>query len=268
MHCDWNEVKNCLLEIDSKIFYGIDKSKLSKYEIRKMIFEYLCNNLNYDFDKLADLIISTIRNLLKEKDRDEKIKKYLLDNNYYIYLLYNKIIYILNNNLYESSNNPKEDIEDVLHNHKCLCHSASQVYKKLLELNYIYSVCVICDNIMPVNHQIVLVYDDDSDSYSFDDITSYLVGLGSIEECFDYDLEGAKKFNQGVRPVGYLITSKVSEIPDNMRGFGIIWPTEAVDALFGDFDNQFHLQYELEQEEFTQTKLPTNIRSVKGIKKL
>lgn len=57
--------------------------------------------------------------------------------------------------------------------------------------------CVICDDSTQVKHQLNLVYDDYQETYSFDDITSIMVGRGTIEEYFDYDLETANSFRQG-----------------------------------------------------------------------
>ena len=58
-HLIWSEVEEKLNELNNKIFEGIDKTALSDYEKRKIIFEYLCNNLEYDFDALTDMILNS-----------------------------------------------------------------------------------------------------------------------------------------------------------------------------------------------------------------
>ena len=53
---NWNEDKNYYLNLDRKIFLGFDKSKLSDYEKRRMIYDYLCSTLTYDHDLLAKVV--------------------------------------------------------------------------------------------------------------------------------------------------------------------------------------------------------------------
>ena len=93
-----------------------------------------------------------------------------------------------------------DDLYSALDERPSICNGFSQYYKLLLEKVGIYSLCVICDDGTDVNHQLNLVRNDDG-TYSFDDVTSVIVGRGSVIDFFDYDLECADVFNQGKRPV-------------------------------------------------------------------
>lgn len=73
----------------------------------------------------------------------------------------------------------------------------SMLYKLLLEKAFIYSICYICDDATDTLHQLNLVYM--GDAYSFDDIVSVIAGVGSKEKYFNYDLNGARLNNQGLK---------------------------------------------------------------------
>ena len=75
------------------------------------------------------------------------------------------------------------------------------MYKLILENVGIEAYCVICDDGTPINHQMSMVYDRNKDVYSFDDITSVIVGRGSKEEFFDYGIDFAKLKGQGNKKV-------------------------------------------------------------------
>ena len=213
---NWNEIKEQLEVENKKIFNSYNVNQLSDYEKRRIIFEYLCNNLNYDYQELSNLMNSIITDPLK-------------------------------------------GIKKVMDNYKGVCNNISQYYKLLLDINGIYSVCVICDNMMEREHQINLVYDKENDIYSFDDITSVLVNMGTINECFDYDLDMAKNLNQGKRPVGYLrsVKNKDNKISDMLDTFGIILATPAIYMFVGREDTNY-LEYGLEVN--NNISLPKNIR--------
>jgi len=155
---NWNQVSEELNKIIFEVFKGININELDSYTKRKMIFEYLCNNVAYDYELL------------------EKIKTKQAVREQYL------------------------EIESVLKNKKGVCNAIAQVYKLLLEKVNIYSLCAICDDSTSVKHQLNLVYDEELDSFSFDDITSVIVNRGTIDDFFDYDLEDAKKNMQGLNP--------------------------------------------------------------------
>lgn len=156
----WKDVQDNLTKTINIIFNGYDISNLSYYEKRKMIFEYLTNTLNYDYDLL------------------NQIKNFEINKS--------KII-----------RDPIKELNSVINNNIGICNAISQYYKLLLEVVGIKSYCVICDDGTEVNHQLNLVYDSDNDSYSFDDITSVIVGRGTTEDYYDYDLQFAHSVNQG-----------------------------------------------------------------------
>lgn len=157
---DWKFLQENLVSTIRIIFNGYDINNLNSYEKRKIIFEYLTNTLNYDYYML-------------EKIRECKIYKTNLRRD------------------------PVEELFSVINNKIGICNAISQYYKLLLEIVDVKSYCVICDDGTEVNHQLNLVYDIDNNSYSFDDITSVIVGRGTKEEYFDYDLQYANSVNQG-----------------------------------------------------------------------
>lgn len=148
------------------IFMDYDIDSLSKYEKREIIFDYLTSELSYNF-------------ALLEKIRERELNK-------------SKVTL---------TRNPRQELLDVVDTKKGICNGISQYYKLLLEEVGIKSYCVICDDGTEVKHQLNLVNDEETDSYSFDDVTSVIVGRGSKQDFFDYDLETANKLKQGTKPV-------------------------------------------------------------------
>lgn len=157
---DWQLIEEKLEQMLNTIFNGYDMDALSSYEKRKIIFEYLTNNLEYDYDLLG-------------KIRDFHVNK-------------NKV-----------TRNSILELYSVMNNKKGICNAISQYYKLLLEKVGIKSHCVICDDSTEVKHQLNLVYDEQTGMYSFDDVTSVIVGRGTTDEYFDYDLGFANSVGQG-----------------------------------------------------------------------
>lgn len=165
---NWNEIHIKIQNEIKNIFINYNFDELSKYEIRKVIFYYLCNNLKYDYS-----LYKKIRKF------NISIKKGLINKD-------NVLI-----------RNPYLELKNVIDNNIGICNSISQYYKLLLEEVGIKSYCVICDDGTLVNHQLNMVYDEEKDTYSFDDITNVIVGSGDLSTFFDYDLETANSLNQG-----------------------------------------------------------------------
>ena len=258
---NWNIIKDKIQEEDKKIFENYNKSLLSDYEKRKIIFNYLCDNITFDLDKLIDVSLAPLnieRNGLNNTQVINIVKKNLLENNLYNEEIIKRVKQKLDRNDIPRGRNLYKDIEDVMINHKGICNGIAQYYKLLLDLNDIYSVCVICDNMMPRSHQINLVYDKENNSYSFDDITTVVTQAATKEECFDYDYEDAKKLNQGVRPLSYNMSDTCNN--DIFNTFGVILDTQAVYILVGREDTSY-LKYGLEIDH--NIKLPSNIESIK-----
>ncbi len=201
---NWLEIQNKIKEKIKEIFFVYDMDKLSLYEKRKIVFEYLCKTLSYDFKLL------------------EKIK-------------YNT------SNFPKIPRNPYAELKNVFDKNIGVCNAISQYYKLLLEELGISSYCVVCDDGTDVNHQLVIVENIEDDTYSFDDITSVIVGRGTQEEFFDYDLEFANSHNQGNKCIS-----------DEEKW--VILPEEYVDFLVG--RDQSPLR--------TLNYLPTNIKSQKN----
>lgn len=162
----WSVIEPKLKDKINEIFNGYDLSKLSKYEIRKTIFNHLCRTLNYDFHLLNRI---KINNLARESG----------------------------GNINPLVREPYKELECVIDNNYGICNAIAQYYKLLLEQVGIKSYCVVCDDGTEVRHQLNIVYDEDNHTYSFDDITSEIVGRGPINTFFDYDLEKANSLNQG-----------------------------------------------------------------------
>ena len=157
---NWDFIKLNLQDTLKEIFNNRDIQNLSNYEKRKIIFNFLCDNVLYDYELL-------------NKIKDFSEGKGSVSRNTFLELL------------------------SVINERKGICNAISQYYKLLLEEAGIMSYCVICDDGTKVRHQLNLVYDDDQKTYSFDDVTSVIVERGTKEEYFDYDLETANYFNQG-----------------------------------------------------------------------
>lgn len=208
---NWSTVKTKLLELDKEIFKGIDKTKLNDYEKRKLIYNYLCNNLQYDFQYLNIIIAISQKKIVRER-------------------------------------NPYKEIESVLFDKKGVCNGIAQVYRLLLEENGIYSLCVICDNNMEVPHQLNLVYDKEHNTYSFDDITSVIVGIDKIDKLFDYDKEYAQTIGQG--------TKKLVENEE-----WTFLPAYYLDFLVGRESN-FYKQFGIDDDK--TFVLPKNIKQIKN----
>ncbi len=209
---NWQVIEKILQSINDQIFDGYELLNLSDYEKRRILFEYLCNNVEYDYHLL------------------EQIRKH---NEYHVALV----------------RNPYKEFVSVMNYQVGICNAIAQFYKMLLAMNSIYSVCVICDDNTSVNHQLNLVYDADHGVYSFDDVTSVIVKRGTIDDFFDYDLNNAHKFNQGMRPI-------IDE------QYWLVLPTEYVYWLVGKETDEY-LKYGLEKKNASVISLPSNIISLK-----
>lgn len=157
---DWEYISDSVDDAIEEIFKFHPIHSLSDYERRKIIYEYLTETVEYDFDQL---------DIIKKGQIDKK----------------------------RPSRNPTQELMSVINANLGICNGISQYYKLLLERIGIKSHCVVCDDGTEVNHQILLVYNQDTDTYSFDDVTGVVVGRGTKEEYFDYDVSQANRFGQG-----------------------------------------------------------------------
>lgn len=143
------------------VFKDIDLNSYNDYGKRQLIFNYLINVMEYDYEVLNQI-----------KDRR----------------LYGNIKSVIDNHLI---------MKKTIVQHNGICNTIAYYYKILLEKLGIYSAVVVTHDGTEINHAINLVYDKENDTYSFDDITSVICNRGSEQDFFDYDLEDAKVLNQG-----------------------------------------------------------------------
>lgn len=204
----WELIQNELNILIQKIFNEYDIKELTNLEKRKIIFDYLTDTISYDYKQLE-----RIKNKTKQPSQKIFINKYL-------------------------------EFYKVLKSKKGVCNTISQVYKMLLEFVNIYAICVICDDGRKVKHQLNLVYDDNSDCYSFDDVTSAIINKEKKEEFFNYDIEKANKLGQGKKNI----------INDEKW---VVLPTSYVYSYLGRRNVNLD-KYDIE------IKLPENIRTVKN----
>ena len=162
---NWQELENKLQSKIKEIFKNYELNELSNYQKREIIFDYLYNTLSYNYELLEKIKTS------KKREGTRLVRE------------------------------PFLELKDVIDTNIGICNSISQYYKLLLEQLDIKAYCVICDDGTSVKHEIVLVYDEDSDIYSFDDITSVIVKRGNKDTFFDYDVEVANRENQGTKEI-------------------------------------------------------------------
>lgn len=94
----------------------------------------------------------------------------------------------------------RSEVMSVLKEHKGVCNSISLVYKLLLEMTGIYSICVNTYYEKYIGHQMNLV--KMGNVYSFDDITSVIIELGNKDDFFNYDyVDAVYKNKQGALPL-------------------------------------------------------------------
>lgn len=180
---DWSQIKIKLQNKISEIFKDCTLNELSSYEKRKKVFEYLCSELSYDYD-LLDKIKDSAKNKTK------------------------------------LSRNPYLELSSVIDHNKGICNAISQYYKLLLEQVGISCYCVICTAGTDVPHQLCLIYNEETGNYSFDDVTSVIVNRGTVGQFFDYDMETAREYNQGLE-----------QIMD--RGFWFLLPEDYINYVVG-----------------------------------
>lgn len=246
---NWEEIIELIKEDDNRIFQDVNKKELTEYEKRKAIFDYLCNNTKYDFESFIDLLLKMVKN---RSEIDDYIRSNNIADKNMIDLIYKRF----DCGEFKKERNPIRELITMINTHIGICNSIAQYYKLLLEYNGIYSACVICDNMLPRNHQINLVLDNETSTYSFDDVTTAVISKNLKDKCFDYDLDSARDINQGIRPVGFLMRDN-----NNLfNSFGVILSSSLINYYVGRNDNSY-LKYGLELD--NNITLPKNIISRK-----
>lgn len=275
---------------------GFDE--LSEYEKRRLIFDTICKKHKFDFNDFYNKVLSDFYNynrgvfidekennpylhsFLKRNNNEETIDRnanlysyysvnkdkikcllidYLEENDCYSGQILNALLSKLNSGEYDLTYNVFAETARLI-SEQLICNGGTDcLYKSLLEKNGIYSVRVVCNNKMPLDHCVNLVYNSETKSFSFDDISSYLYGLASKDECFDYDLEDAKKLNQGLQ----LPKTLSSECGDD--GFGFVLNSNSNGIIMPD-DSKFewYRSFGIEDENNRPSyHLPKNIMSYK-----
>ena len=162
------------------------------------------NLTEQQIDKLFDDLIEEIFkdediNNMSKFEKRRKIYNYLIENEEYDDEYYEKVF----NNFHEKDwrkifprNQGQEFISPIVEK-KGVCNGFAQSYKVLLEKVGVYSMCLVCAVEYKneyVGHQLNLVYDDEFDTYSFDDVN---FGIETkTEEFFNY--ENPEEKGQGI----------------------------------------------------------------------
>jgi len=207
----WDLVNVKLDEILALAFKDYNFEELTSMQKRNIIFNYLTNNLQYDYQ-----ILEGIKSNYENKD--SKVARDL-----------------------------SSEVMSVIYEKKGICNAISQVYKLLLEKIRIYCMCICCNDSTNVPHQLNLVYNKEENTFSFDDITSVIVGRGTKEDFFNYDIEGANRLGQGNK-----------DVTSGQRWLAL--PTEMVYFLVGRKDNDFTKLGFIEKMGDVGIKVPTNIK--------
>lgn len=212
-----------LYQTNKKIFQNYDISSLSDREKRKIIFDYLVDNSTYDYE-----LLNRIRS---RKQR-----------------------------------NSEEELETYAETRHSVCNAIAEFYKMLLSYNNIYSICIVCiqesQNMPGGHHMLNLVYDEQTNSYSFDDITMTIIERDYLKEkygdlvgfdhdkYFNYDLNTANQYGQG--------NKKPYNFTDGnyyLVNFGLMCP------FFEKRSLEEYRKYGIEAPYKTDIKLPNNISS-------
>ena len=144
-------------------------------------------------DRINNIFIGIDINELSNYEKRKIIFEYVCKHGNYDFDL-------LENIRIKGPRNPWNELYAAIDEQLSICNGFSQYYKLLLEKVGIYSLCICCNDGTDVPHQLSIVSNDDG-TFSFDDTTSVIVGKGSIDDFFDYDIEFASKLNQGNNPI-------------------------------------------------------------------
>lgn len=233
------------LDLDEKNSYLHARAFAAKVENEDMELDFNTNLSSYYSDN--------------PEKTEEMLKKYLEDNDSYSDKLYNAVLNRLKSGKFNMTYNVYDETSKLILDQVTGNGEIDCVYKSLLEMNDIYALRVICSsNNSPIDQDVCLVYDSETEKFSFDDITSYLYGVGSLEDCFDYDLEDAKKLGQGNRaPLAFCSMT-------NEDSFGVALSSFSNGILPIDREKlPWYESFGVEKEGESIYQLPENIMSKK-----
>ena len=161
------------LQNDIKIiFKNYNINELNDMQRRKLIFDYIYNNVSYN------------------KELFKRITAYKLGFSE------------------KPKRNTPQELYDVVFKHIGVCSSISQYYKFLLDEVNVQSYYTVCsldinladygfeDTYQSVNHALNVIYDVDTDTYSFDDLTLAIINK-DVNNYFAFDMNQAHLYNIG-----------------------------------------------------------------------
>lgn len=168
----WERIHEKIKNDIKVIFKDYDMNELTDMQKRRIIYDYLYSNITYDSELFVKIAASRLNMI-------ERFKRSI-----------------------------PQELYDVVFKKKGVCNSIGQYYKLLLDELDIPSYYVVCnmnktfeefgfdqnDKIIP--HALNVVYDIDSDKYSFDDI-SWAIIKKDLNSYFDFDLNTAYQNNLG-----------------------------------------------------------------------
>lgn len=172
----WERISEKLKNDIKIIFKDYSLDELNDMQKRQLIFNYLYDNVSYNKELFTN--ITAYKLGLKEK-----IKR-----------------------------NTPQELYDVIFKQNGICSSICQYYKLLLDEVNISSYYVACsldinlsefgfdEGYHNVNHALSVVYDKDSNTYSFDDLTLSIINKDN-NSFFNFDLEKAHLYNIGFSDV-------------------------------------------------------------------
>lgn len=158
----WNFVNKRIDDLYSSIFENYNLFEMSAMQKREIIFDYIVNNIKYDFE-----LLTRIKNAINCR----------------------------NFKLCPRSNH--NEFSDVLYNSIGICNTITQFYMLLLEKAGIYAQQICSSDGSEVVHAYAIVQSS-TGYFSFDDPTSVIVKRGSKDDFFNYTIEEAYSNNQGL----------------------------------------------------------------------
>lgn len=219
-----------------------------------------CYEMTYGL--LNEKINKKIIEIFKDKDiknmttieKRKTIYDYMVENKKYDEELFKKIMqnYHTKNPKKANKRNLYQEFLQPLISDMGVCNGFSQIYKLLLEKIGVFSFCVNCLVLFhdePIGHQLNLVYDEETDTYSFDDITFGILKKTKTEY-FGYDCEEAnkKEERQGCLNISKYIKKKWIILDEDIinknakrEKTSIKIPIEkkVLDNMMQDFNNDF-----------------------------
>lgn len=176
--------------------------KKTNYVIIEIVKYLYVRNVLMDYDKLVKLVNNMIEDLfpngtqeLNDREKALLIYKKLTNEPTYDFEL-------LESRKRRGPVNLLMEVFDVFINKKGVCSSLSQAYKLILEQVGIEAKAVICDDGNEVLHQLLMIKDNESDTWYFSDVTRGILYKNEGLSNFSYGYDRCNLINQ--KMLGYL----------------------------------------------------------------